>query len=217
MKLHYILGISLIQCRAFLFSPDGNRRKQIVLLLKSTENQNLALGAATDAITLHKQAEVLRAEAESLRKAIDESKAAARQKKIDDADRWINLLLVNRTIDESTQILNTEDQVAQILQDRRFSAEQVNQMFDRICETSSKQSIDRCSPLISLLLDAACMVDCMKREDNPNKRWNHRVERDLRKKLFAMGWGIDMDRIKEEEQDRNSGIGRFLKYHDSND
>lgn len=76
----------------------------------------------------------------------------------------------------------------------------VNRVFDRICETSLRQqSINNCSPLIELLLDAACKVDCMERSDNPNKRWNHRVERDLRKKLFALGWGINIDEVNEEK------------------
>ena len=118
-------------------------------------------------------------------------------------DGWINDLLVNVTIDDSTQMLNTEERVARLLQDRRFSAEHVNKMFNRICELSQRQqSIDSCSPLISLLLDAACRVDCLEREDNPNKRWNHRVERDLRKKLFAMGCGINLDEVKSKDRVR---------------
>ena len=60
----------------------------------------------------------------------------------------------------------------------------VNQCFDRIVELANRpQSIDSCSPLLSLLLDAACQVDCIERKENPNKRWNGRVERDLRKKV----------------------------------
>ena len=85
----------------------------------------------------------------------------------------------------------------------RLSVESINNMFDRICETSQRQqSMEDHSPLIALLLDAACQVDCMEREDNPNKRWNHRVERDLRKKLFAMGWGIVFDEVIEERRIR---------------
>jgi hypothetical protein len=78
----------------------------------------------------------------------------------------------------------------------------VNQMFDRICELSNRpQSVDSCSPLLSLLLDAACKVDCLEKEENPNKRWNHRVERDLRKKLFLLGYGI---RIEEVDNTNNA-------------
>mmetsp|Transcript_15628 Transcript_15628/g.32983 ORF Transcript_15628/g.32983 Transcript_15628/m.32983 type:complete len:94 (+) Transcript_15628:3-284(+) len=80
----------------------------------------------------------------------------------------------------------------------------VNQMFDRICEQSNRpQSIDSCSPLLSLLLDAACKVDCLERENNPNKRWNHRVERDLRRKLFALGYGIRIEDVDEKNQIRS--------------
>ena len=65
------------------------------------------------------------------------------------------------------------------------------------------QSIDSCSPLLSLLLDAACKVDCLEREDNPNNRWNHRVERDLRRKLFALGYGIRVEDVDERNRVRS--------------
>ena len=82
-----------------------------------------------------------------------------------------------------------------------LSVENINSMFDWICETSQqKQSMEDHSPLIALLLDATCQVDSMEKEDNPNKRWNHRVERDLGKKLFKMGWGIDIDEVNEERR-----------------
>ena len=93
--------------------------------------------------------------------------------------------------------------MAELIKDKRFAAEHINKIFDRICETSGKQSIDNCSPLSSLLLDAACKVDCLEREENPNKRWNHRVERDLRKKLFAMGWGINLDDVQTQDRTRS--------------
>jgi hypothetical protein len=54
-----------------------------------------------------------------------------------------------------------------------------------------------------LLLDAACKVDCLEREDNPNKRWNHRVERDLRRKLFALGYGIRIEDIEKKNNVRS--------------
>jgi hypothetical protein len=77
-------------------------------------------------------------------------------------------------------------------------------MFDRICELSNRpQSVDSCSPLLSLLLDAACKVDCLEREENPNKRWNHRVERDLRKKLFLLGYGIRIEEVNNTNNARS--------------
>jgi hypothetical protein len=115
-------------------------------------------------------------------------------------------LLVNMTVDENTQMLNTAEQVARLLQDGRFSQEQVDKMFERICETgpSSGQSRSNCSPIMSLLVDAAGKLDCVEREDNPNKRWSGRVERRLRKKLFALDWNIKL------EDDDDPGPGRFL-------
>jgi hypothetical protein len=100
------------------------------------------------------------------------------------------------------QLLHTEEQVANLLISKRMNYDLVNQMFDRICELSNRpQSVDSCSPLLSLLLDAACKVDCLEKEENPNKRWNHRVERDLRKKLFLLGYGI---RIEEVDNTNNA-------------
>ena len=37
--------------------------------------------------------------------------------------------------------------------------------------------------------------------DMPNKRWTGKVERVLRKKLFAKDWGIDLE---DEQDDRNN-------------
>lgn len=92
--------------------------------------------------------------------------------------------------------------MANLLISKRMNYDLVNQMFDRICELSNQpQSVDSCSPLLSLLLDAACKVDCLEKEENPNKRWNHRVERDLRKKLFLLGYGI---RIEEVDNTNNA-------------
>jgi len=156
-----------------------------------------------DAKLMLRQAKELREEAESLRKDLDAAAKARRKKNIENVDRWLDELLIKVRIDDSTEMLNTEEQVVELIKEKRFGAEHINKIFDRICETSSKQSIDNCSPLITLLLDAACKVDCMERKDNPNKRWNHRVERDLRKKLFAMGWGINLDDVEEKERTRS--------------
>ena len=156
---------------------------------------------SSDPIILKQQADALRAEADALRIQLDKSKEEAERRRLARVDNLIESILVNFTINDDNQLLNTEDQVARLIQDERLSVENINNMFDRIVEQSQRrQSIDNCSPLISLLLDAACKVDCMEREDNPNKRWNHRVERDLRKKLFALGWGIDLDQVKKEKE-----------------
>lgn len=160
---------------------------------------------SSDPLVLKQQADALRAEADALRMQLDESKKEAERLRLARVDNLIEYILVNFTIDDDNQLLNTEEQVAKLMQDERLSVENINNMFDRIVEQSQRrQSIDNCSPLISLLLDAACQVDCMEREDNPNKRWNHRVERDLRKKLFALGWGISLDQVKRDKEGMRS-------------
>jgi len=99
------------------------------------------------------------------------------------------------------ELLQTEEQVAELLISKRLDYDMVNQIFDRLVNLSNRpQSIDSCSPLLSLLLDAACKVDCLEREDNPNKRWNGRVERDLRRKLFALGYGIRIEDVENEKR-----------------
>ena len=160
---------------------------------------------SSDPLVLKQQADTLRAEADALRIQLDESKKEAERLRLARVDNLIESILVNFTIDDDNQLLNTEEQVAKLMQDERLSVENINNMFDRIVEQSQRrQSIDNCSPLISLLLDAACQVDCMERDDNPNKRWNHRVERDLRKKLFALGWGISLDQVKRDKEGMRS-------------
>ena len=141
-----------------------------------------------------------------MRLAVIAAKEAKRKKELANVDRWLDhLLFVNMTVDENTQMLNTVEQVARLLQDERFSQEQVDKMFERICETGpSSQSRSNCSPLMSLLVDAAGQLDCVDREDNANKRWSGRVERRLRKKLFALDWNIKL------EDDDDPGPGRFL-------
>mmetsp|Transcript_25011 Transcript_25011/g.38558 ORF Transcript_25011/g.38558 Transcript_25011/m.38558 type:complete len:253 (+) Transcript_25011:143-901(+) len=164
----------------------------------------------SDAITLQRQAEALRSEALMMEKMLNDTKAEKIRKETEKIEHWIEQLLLVDTAagagsssSSEVQILNTKERAAQIMQEERFSAEQINKIFYYICNTSSKQSIDNHSPLIELLLEAACKVDCLEREKNPNKRWNHRVERDLRKKLFAMGWNIHL------EDDDDYGFERF--------
>jgi hypothetical protein len=147
---------------------------------------------------LQRQAQQLREEARAIQRAVNKTREERAQKAISDVDRWIEQLFVNRTYGD-TQILNTVEQVMRHLLDDRFSPEQIDKIFDRLCETSSvrgRQSMDT-NQLLNLLVEASGKLDCLERDENANKRWNHRVERKLRKKLFAMEWGIDL----EEEED----------------
>lgn len=199
----FFIGTILPASRAFNpqgVSSNSFKHTRTCVFLNWKYNELLESG---DAMVLLQQAQQLRSEADLIRKELDESEEKKRKKRIEDVDRWIDELLIKVHIDDSTEILNTEEQVAELIKDKRFAAEHINKIFDRICETSGKQSIDNCSPLISLLLDAACKVDCLEREENPNKRWNHRVERDLRKKLFAMGWGINLDDVQTQDRTRS--------------
>jgi len=169
--------------------------------------------AVEDALALLDQAKALRAEASELRQQLTFEKEERIRKELEKVDSLIDALLFHGMNDavqgtsgddeakqqSKQQLMHTEEQVASLLISKRLSYEMVNQMFDRICESSNRpQSTDNCSPLISLLLDASCKVDCLEKENNPNKRWNHRVERDLRKKLFALGYGIRIDEVESE-------------------
>mmetsp|Transcript_25801 Transcript_25801/g.44048 ORF Transcript_25801/g.44048 Transcript_25801/m.44048 type:complete len:251 (-) Transcript_25801:125-877(-) len=179
--------------------------------------------AANDALALLDEAKALRAQASALQLQLDREKEERIRKEQAKVDSLIDALLFHGVNDQGPtaddgeeedesnkqqrskqQLLHTEEQVAQLLISKRMNYDMVNQMFDRICEQSNRpQSIDSCSPLLSLLLDAACKVDCLEREDNPNKRWNHRVERDLRRKLFALGYGIRIEDVDEKNQIRS--------------
>lgn len=157
----------------------------------------------TDPLILMNEARALRDQASALQAQLDQEKEERLEKQRRKVDSLIDSLLFHGdNMQSKAQLMHTEEQLAGLLISRRMNFELVNQMFDRIVEQSNKtQSIDSCSPLLSLLLDAACKVDCMEREDNPNKRWNHRVERDLRQKLFLLGYGI---KIEDVEKDRRS-------------
>ena len=155
------------------------------------------------------QAKELREQASMLQEQIEIEKEARIQKQQAKVDGLIDSLLFHgiksngQDNDETSQVelLQTEEEVAQLLISKRLDYDTVNQMFDRIVELSNRpQSIDSCSPLLSLLLDAACKVDCIEREDNPNRRWSGRVERDLRKKLFALGYGIRIEDVEREKR-----------------
>jgi len=158
--------------------------------LFSTSSNSTTLSALE---ILKEQAASLRNEIKLIQKDINETAEAKLARDTEKVDGWIQKLLVNQTIDENTEILNSVDQVTNELRDGRFSQEQVNKMFRRLCDIGPPQSRSSCSPVMELLVDACCQLDCIERADNPNKRWSGRVERDLRKKLFALDWGIELD------------------------
>ena len=163
--------------------------------------------SVSQALTVQEQAQKLREEAELLRRQVDESEERRITKEIDNIDRWIDHLLVNVTIDENTQMLNSVEHVMALLRDGRYSQEQVNKMFRRLCDTSGRpQSRSNCSPLIALLVDATGKLDEIDRQDNPNKRWSGKVERELRRRLFAMDWGIDLEKMSDEDDNDSWGI-----------
>jgi hypothetical protein len=182
---------------------DYQRNVRTLLHASSNDVKDTNITATTStssALTLQQQAEALRAEVQSMERSLNETKAAKLQKELDAVDRWIDEVLVNVTVDENTQMLNTVDYVTTLLKEKRFSQEHVNRMFERICELSGPQSRSKCSPLMSLLVDAAGKLDCVDRQDNPNKRWNGKVERELRKRLFAADWGIELEKEDDTPQ-----------------
>jgi hypothetical protein len=153
----------------------------------------ITLDSNTDLSSLQAQAAKLREEAKQIQLALQKEREDKIVKETEKVDRWIEELLIEAKVNENTELLKTVDQVWERLKDDRYSAEQVNKIFKRLCELRQQESRSNQSPLMSLLVDAACKLDCMEREDNPNKRWNHKVERGLQKKLFARDWNIDLD------------------------
>jgi hypothetical protein len=178
------------RCSAIFASSPKVEKESI----KSTSS------SLTEALILQQQAERLRAEAEQQALELLKAKEDKIEKENDKTDQWIDELLIQYTVDENTQMLNSVDQVMERLQSDRYSKEQVNKIFKRICETGPPQSRSKCSPLMSLFVDAVGKLDEVERNDNPNKRWTGRVERVLRKKLFAMDWGIELE---DEDDDEN--------------
>jgi len=147
------------------------------------------IGDDLDSLRAH--AAKLRREAESLETAMEQAKEAKIQKATNKVDGWIDDLLIEVTLGDGTELLKTVDQVYETLAEKRYSAHHVLKVFDRLCELRESESRSNCSPLMELLVDATGKLDCVERDDNPNKRWNHRVERVLRRKLFARDWNID--------------------------
>ncbi len=170
-------------------SGSGRSGRSASSLSASSSNGDIV--TTSDALALLSEAKALRQQASMIQEQLKQEKEERIRKQQEKVDRLIDSLLfhsMNNDSEESKQqLLHTEEQVADLLISKRMSYEMVNQMFDRIVELANRpQSIDSCSPLLSLLLDAACQVDCLERDDNPNKRWNHRVERDLRRKVSGV-------------------------------
>jgi len=156
------------------------------------------IGSSDDLDSLRAQAAKLREEAESLQCALQESKEAKIQRELDKVDGWIDELLIEVTLGDGTELLKTVDQVYDVLMNERYSAQHVLKIFDRLCDMREQESRSNCSPLMELLVDATGKLDCTEREENPNKRWNGKVERVLRRKLFARDWNIEY--VSEDEK-----------------
>jgi len=154
-----------------------------------------------DLVYLQAQAAKLREEAKAMQLALQEEKEAKLQREREKVDGWIHDLLIQSQVNDNTELLKTVDQVLEKLTDDRYSAEQVYKIFYRLSEVRY-ESRSQCSPLMSLLVDAAGKLDCTERQENPNKRWNHKVERELQKKLFARDWNIELEN-QDDEDDRN--------------
>ena len=172
---------------------------------------------------LLRQAQELREEALSLEKALNQSKIDKTKLEEEKVDHWIQELLFMPIVEakkemmnsnddnnevpvvsSATELLNTVERAVERLKDDRFSQEQVNKIFQRICETSpqKKQSRSNHSPVMALLLDAVGKLDDLDRQDNPNKRWSGRVEQELQQRLFAMDWNINLEDVEEEGRER---------------
>jgi hypothetical protein len=163
-----------------------------------------------EASLLVSQAKQLQDDIARMQNEIAESKLQQQRKEQAKLEQWIqDLLLVkspNNTLSSPTQLLKTVDQVALSLEIKRYSPEQVYKIFNYLTRDLPKQRIDQSldrQPLIQLLVEACNLVDCLERDENDNKRWDGRVERNLRKKLFAMEWGIDLDLLEKENNSQS--------------
>lgn len=150
------------------------------------------------ALTLQDQAQKLRAEAAAMRSQLEREEAEKLAKRKAKVDSWIEQLLIEVQVNDRTQLLKTEEQVLLRLQEGRFSQEQINAIFNRICE-AGPQSRSNCSPLMELLVDSVGKMDEVERQENPNKRWSGKVERVLRRRLFAMDWNMDIEENVEDD------------------
>ena len=190
-------GSSAVFFVATTTSTDTPSNKTVVVSSDASENENEKKSIQI----MLREAQALRGEALSLERALNQSKiekASLEEAKI---DKWIQDLLFVPTQSTTTELLNTAEGAFERLKDDRFSQEQVNKIFRRIC-SQQKQSRSNHSPIMALLLDAVGKLDDLERQDNPNKRWSGRVEQALQKKLFAADWNIELQ--DEEEADRQN-------------
>ncbi|GKY97193.1 hypothetical protein MPSEU_000677700 [Mayamaea pseudoterrestris] len=154
----------------------------------------------THALDLLDQAEKVKADIRRMQQEVAQRKVDQLAKEDAAIDKWIQDLLFatpsSRNASSNTQLLKTVDQVAQALEDGRYSFEQVNKIFRKLSQNVRKKRINQGleeQPLLQLLVEACGKMDCLDRNENSNKRWNGRVERALRRKVMALEWGIDLE------------------------
>jgi hypothetical protein len=164
---------------------------------------------------LQRRAQLLREEVDAMRTDMEQAKQQVLQKETDKADRWLEDVLVQHRISADTEILHTVEQAQEKLVEGRYCPDQVDQMFERLCQLShisGRDSLDR-NARLQLLVEATGKVDELEPEANPNKRWKGcRVEHELHKKLFAKEWGIDLDKTRRlDENNKDEHDERYWR------
>lgn len=184
-------------------SPEeANKNNNATIAIMEKEVEEASSTALSQALLLKQQAQRLREEANAQAKALQEEKERQLALQNSKIDSWIDDLLIQYKVNDDTQLLHSVDQVLCRLRDDRYSKEQVRKIFKRICETGPPQSRSRCSPIMELFVDAVGKLDEVERDENPNKRWSGKIERELRKKLFAMDWGFELP-DDDDDDERN--------------
>jgi hypothetical protein len=203
-------------------NKENDAVKSIVTTKNNNNNKSESESESESSLMiLQEQAAKLRMEAELLQLALQETKNNKIEREREKVDQWIEDLFTiesesssttkddNNNKNNNVDILKNVDQVYQYMTDKRFSAEQIYKIFNRLSDIKIErsqgltcESRSNCSPLMSLLLDAACKLDCTEKDNNPNKRWNYKIERILQKKLFARDWNIEYIADDEPEQQR---------------
>mmetsp|Transcript_49009 Transcript_49009/g.147616 ORF Transcript_49009/g.147616 Transcript_49009/m.147616 type:complete len:213 (-) Transcript_49009:32-670(-) len=203
-RVYLVLLTLFMSCRGFRSSFGHRQRTRRHVLLYRAEgdrsgavdcrNLTVAENPVTAIETYSVQAQKLRDEIKAMEVALERSKQQKLQREQSKVEQWSERLLVNQTFGEgegSTQILNSVEQVAQILKDKRYSPEQVDRIFRKLTRGIPRERIEQSlvnTPLLALLVEACGELDMLEKEDNTNRRWNGRMERDLRRRLFAMEW-----------------------------
>ncbi|OEU18369.1 hypothetical protein FRACYDRAFT_236646 [Fragilariopsis cylindrus CCMP1102] len=193
-------------------NKENDTTKSIVTATNTNNNESESKSDSSELMILQEQAAKLRMEAESLQLALQDTRNQKLDREREKVDQWIDDLFLigsESNKDDNVDILKNVDQVYQYMTDKRFSAEQIYKIFNRLSDIKMErsqgltcESRSNCSPFMSLLLDAANKLDCTEKEDNPNKRWNYKIERILQKKLFARDWNIEYIADDEPEQQR---------------